>query len=44
MIQAERRYTQNDDGDRTIAAIALDRSLIGAASVQFVDLPDHWMR
>ena len=44
LMQAERRYAQNDYGDRTLAAVALDRSLIGAASVQFVDLPDDWTR
>ena len=40
IVQAERRDTPSDAGDRTIAAVALDRSLIGAASVKFIDLPD----
>jgi len=44
MVQAERRYTQRDDAERTIAAVAMDRSLVGAAAVQFVELPDHWTR
>lgn len=44
MVQAERRDTQHADGERTVAAVAMGRSLIGAAAVQFVELPDHWTR
>jgi hypothetical protein len=44
LTQAERRDTQHADAERTIAAVAINRALIGAASVQFVELPDHWTR
>src|SRR5689334_2011846 len=44
MVQAERRYKQHAEGERTIAAVAMNRSLVGAAAVQFVELPDHWTR
>jgi hypothetical protein len=44
VVQAERRYTPHAAADRTIAAVALERALIGAAAVQFVELPDHWTR
>ncbi len=44
VTQTEGRYTQHHEGERTIAAVAMDRGLLGAASVQFVQLADHWSR
>jgi hypothetical protein len=44
IVQAEHRNAPSDTGGRTIAAVALRHSLIGAAPVQFVELPDHWTR
>lgn len=42
IVQTRRGSEPSDAGDRTIAAVALGRSSIGASSVQFVELPDHW--
>jgi hypothetical protein len=44
VTQIEGRYTQHREGDRTIAAVAVDRALIGASAVKFVQLADHWTR
>jgi len=44
LTQTERRDTPRAGAERTIAAVAMNRALIGAASVQFVELPDHWTR
>ena len=44
VTQTEAHYTQHGEGERTIAAVAMDRTLIGAAAVQFVQLADHWSR
>ncbi|HEX7979688.1 MAG TPA: hypothetical protein VF461_13860 [Gemmatimonadaceae bacterium] len=44
VTQTEGRYMQHREGERTIAAVAMDRALIGAAAVQFVQLADHWSR
>jgi len=43
VIQTDRRRARSQY-DTTIAAVAMDRSFIGAASVQFVELPDYWTR
>lgn len=44
VTQTEGHYTQRVGRERTIAAVAMDRTLIGAAAVQFVQLGDHWSR
>lgn len=44
LTQTERRDTPRAGAERTIAAVAMNRALIGAASVQFVELPDRWTR
>ena len=44
LTQSERGDTPRAGAERTIAAVAMNRALIGAASVQFVELPDHWTR
>jgi len=44
LTQAERRDTPRNLAERTIAAVAMHRALIGAAAVQFVTLPDHWTK
>jgi hypothetical protein len=44
VMQTEGHYTQRVGRERTIAAVAMDRTLIGAAAVQFVQLGDHWSR
>lgn len=44
VTQTEGHYTQRVGRERTIAAVAMHRTLIGAAAVQFVQLGDHWSR
>ena len=44
MTQAERRDLPRNGAEHTVAAVAMERGLIGTSTLHFVELPDHWTR